>query len=1044
MDKKIIRKRTEEVINTNAIITDTADFLATHVPFKELKFCKSGISNDISNKYSEEELFNDFILNNMDKHNFIIVQGDNGSGKSHFIRWLKYKYDNELENSNEVSILIERDNNTLQATIKQLLNNKIIQELIGKDEIQKLISVESNVTNDNFLTMIALNFASKVLDEQDLDCVLNSRKRKSLYAFLSNEIVLRNLLLCKNGPIYRIGRKISNKEDGVNLKEDARFLYNDFNFSITSKLMKELHDEEAERKVISFAEDLIDNTRDIRNTICEYLNSKLENVIQDSIRLNSSDLKNMIDKIRVELKKRGKNLTLFIEDITSFTGVDKALIENIIRENSEENGLCRLFSIVGITNGYYQASLPDNLKDRITGRIIIDKDSIFGDEESLLEIASRYINAIYLSKDEINNWISKGAIESDLPLAKPTKWWSIYKDKEERKFNLYPLNKQAIINLYSMLDIQTPRRFINEIISPIFMKFTDEKSKFPQSIDELSGFIRIPEFRNPLYIQDIDREINDISRERTKSLLRIWGNGTIDSEIRDDGNKYIGGLPEEIFDEFEVTKISGRKINTKSNIVKSLSIDSNNVSNQKDILDKDILDKEINIKPLTNEISKEEKEFNMFKEDLDEWISGKSVLRAHSKIRDYIIAFIKEAIYWDMEGVSSYLVEEVIIKNNIVIENQNSQNGLSSSSFIIERNEENYYFIIALIQYYIIGKKKWNYNDGVYGILTVTNWIEKNKNRIIKYVKSCNSEEYDIYKYVLLNKYYFQSMIIEKSIKKIDEYNKYITILDKSLDIDNDKLIEILGEDFNNIKVRENLIKENNDFIIKFYNCKQGDVDINKTEVYYFDAKEIVERIESLNKHKWIINEELNIDNEKICSKLLIPLDLYKSFTSKKLNDIVNSRYLEVMKIVNEYKSIIGNEENIDEIRYEVNRLYKIMTNSNIYHDSNLSNKFEELFVRNYIANKIVKILEDGLQGDIIDKIDRLKHTMTKKINEYLIAIKQISKMVDEMYVNNRISEDLLNNQTSLNDKKDEFKNEIIEIRNELIKVNGSDENATK
>ena len=212
MDKKIIRKRTEEVINTNAIITSTTDFLATHVPFKELKFCNSGISNDISNKYSEEELFNDFILNNMDKHNFIVIQGDNGSGKSHFIRWLKYKYDNELRDSNEVSILIERNNNTLQATIKQLLSNETIQELIGKEELQKLITVDSNLTNNNFLTMIALNFASKVLDEEDLDCILNSRKRKSLYAFLSNEVVLRNLILCKNGPIYRIGKKISNKE----------------------------------------------------------------------------------------------------------------------------------------------------------------------------------------------------------------------------------------------------------------------------------------------------------------------------------------------------------------------------------------------------------------------------------------------------------------------------------------------------------------------------------------------------------------------------------------------------------------------------------------------------------------------------------------------------------------------------------------------------------------------------------------------------------------------------------------------------------------
>lgn len=1042
MDKKIIRQRIEEVINTNAIITDKTDFLATHVPFKELKFCKSGISNDISNKYSEEELFNDFIVNNIDKHNFIVVQGDNGSGKSHFIRWLKYKYDNELRNSNEVSILIERDNNTLQATIKQLLDNEIIQELIGKEELQKLTAVESNVTNDNFLTMIALNFASKVLDEQDLDCILNSRKRKSLYAFLSNEVVLRNLLLCKNGPIYRIGKKISNNDDGVNLKEDARFVCDDFKFSITSKLMKELHEEEAERKVINFAEDLVDDNRNIRNIVSDYLNSKLENVIQDSIRLNSSDLKNMIDKIRVELKKKGKNLTLFIEDITSFTGVDKALIENIIREHNEENGLCRLFSIVGITNGYYQASLPDNLKDRITGRIIIDKDSIFGDEEALLDIASRYINAIYLTKDEINNWINRGAIETELPLAKPTRWWCVYSDREGREFNLYPLNKQAIINLYSMLKIQTPRMFINEIIKPIFMKFTEEKSQFPQPVDELSGYIRIPELKNPLYIQDIDNAINDASKERTKALLRIWGNGTIDTQESKEGIKYIGGVPETIFDEFSVPKISGRKINTQLNTTNNLITNTNPIQNDTQI--REDYKKEIYIKPVVNEISKEEKEFNTIKEDLDEWIAGKSLLRAHSKIRDYIVGFIKEAIYWEMEDVSSYLVAEAITKNNIVIENQNSMNGLSTSSFSIEKNEENYYFIIALIQYHIIGKKKWNYSDAIDGILTVTKWIEKNKARIINYVKSCNAEEHDIYKYALLNKYYFQAMCIEKSIKKLELYDEYTAIIDSNINLNNYKLNQILGKDFNEVKIRESLIKENNDFILKFYNCKQGDVDINKTDIYYFDAKEIIKRIEYLNNNNWQVNEKLVIDKNKIVDKWIIPLNLYQSFISNKLVNIVNSRYSETILIVNEYKSIIGNEDDIDEIKYEVNKLYRIMKNSNIYHDSVLSNNFERLFIQNYVANKIIKILEDGLQKDIIEKIDRLKHDMIKSINEYLVVIKDISKMVDKIYVNNKNSDDLLQNQHNLTNKKDEFKNEIIEIRSQLVKVNGGDINVIK
>ena len=49
-----------------------------------------------------------------------------------------------------------------------------------------------------------------------------------------------------------------------------------------------------------------------------------------------------------------KDILLFIEDITAFTGIDKGVIESLIIEHREENGLCRLFSMIGVTTGYYQ------------------------------------------------------------------------------------------------------------------------------------------------------------------------------------------------------------------------------------------------------------------------------------------------------------------------------------------------------------------------------------------------------------------------------------------------------------------------------------------------------------------------------------------------------------------------------------------------------------------------------------------------------------------------------------------------------------------
>ena len=52
-----------------------------------------------------------------------------------------------------------------------------------------------------------------------------------------------------------------------------------------------------------------------------------------------------------------------------------------------------------ITDGYYD-SFRDNFKDRVTKQIKVTEQS-FGDDEFLLELAARYLNAIYCSRDAV-------------------------------------------------------------------------------------------------------------------------------------------------------------------------------------------------------------------------------------------------------------------------------------------------------------------------------------------------------------------------------------------------------------------------------------------------------------------------------------------------------------------------------------------------------------------------------------------------------------------------------------------------------------------
>lgn len=118
--------------------------------------------------------------------------------------------------------------------------------------------------------------------------------------------------------------------------------------------------------------------------------------------------------MRKSLYKDGKNLTIFIEDFTSFSIVESKLITALSVENGGKyNDLCRVTSVIGITDGYYD-SFRDNFKDRVTKQIKVTEQS-YGGDDFLLEMAARYINAIYSSTDAVKDWY-KG---------KPKGQWSV-------------------------------------------------------------------------------------------------------------------------------------------------------------------------------------------------------------------------------------------------------------------------------------------------------------------------------------------------------------------------------------------------------------------------------------------------------------------------------------------------------------------------------------------------------------------------------------------------------------------------------------------
>lgn len=1034
-NKKYLRNRTEEVIKKSAIVSSLDDFLITHVPFKELKYCPSGIDDSITKKYSEEQLYNEFILTNRTNHNLIVVQGNNGSGKSHFIRWLKYKYDNELRDKSEISILIERNYNTLQGTIEQLLSNDIIKKFVSKEQLDKLNEAGKNISTEKFLTIMNFTFVAEIMREEDEECKLNSLKRRKLASFLKNELVMDELMLKSKGPIKRIAQKLStDSKEGKVVDDDIRFKEEDFELDL-GEFVEKLRETGAEKDAVRCAEDLAENRRGFRKDVVDYLNSKLDDVIQSIIKLNSQDLNNMLFNIRRELYKVGKNLTLFIEDITSFTGIDRAIIENLIIEHTTENEICRLFSVVGITGAYYQGNFPDNLKDRVTSRIVIDEQSIFGDENSILDIAARYINAINLDRDEIRKWVIKGASEQELPIVPSKVKWATYIDNEDRRFNIYPFNKNAIVNLYNQLQTKTPRMVISHIILPVFMKFTSEESLFPQGISELEGVLLIPEFKDNFTELKINEQLEGEERERFKSLIRIWGDSTLN--VYDDGkHKRLGGIDDAIFKEFNIPMINGDNVTSKEIYKKNIEKEIND--EKKDVS----LDNNENAKvTIRVEPKKEIKniEYENIIQDLNSWFKNKTPLKSHSRIRDYIVVYLKDSIYWEMEDLSQLSSLTTISKNVVMIEDQLARALLEDNCIYFERSEENYYFFMALVDYNLLGKRKWNFEGASERIILLSTWNENNKEKIISSIKRINGENFDIYSYALINNYYINTVCNTDNCNNTDIYCGLLT---KEIDTNSETARKILDLDISKLNHYKEDVKENKELVLRYYNCKLGDADITKTNSFYLDAAKIISKIEGLKLNDWDINSDDTVQNLSGTAEAIY--NLYSTFIKKEMKDLVDSKISKVLNNIKEFRMVTGYDEDYRKTMLAIKEFYKAMKLANISYNQSTYSLFEEKLLKKPNVNNILKQLEMIKDNCLIDKIKLLSKNyliVTTKLKE---LVKEMEKTVNAQYQSKKLSNNYNEIQNELTITKDKVFTTLNSIINEIDEVNGGDMDAIK
>lgn len=785
MDRIIASERIASVIKPDSITVLQGDFLATHVALDKLylldKFEPNSSEKSFSERknYSEEEIYKQYICNPENRHQFIAVYGKSGTGKSHLIRWFETRFEQEKP-ENEVILFIRRSDNTLKGTIRQLLEKPEVQEIANREVYERLVRASASVDEEKLKDMIYHNFIIEIAhDDSSHSVELTNVKRKRLEALLNNE-VMHSRLMESNGPIDRMYSKVAETTKLVDRDTVAEFRAEDF--YISADFYEEMLSAGADRKSEQMARELMADESGPEEAVklAAYLNQFVNDVIQRCAGIEPGDFRQIFQDIRKELYRLGKNLTLFIEDVTSFTGVDDALLDALIVEHTgmnEGEHLCRISSIVGTTNDYLQNNFRDNHKDRITKCVYIPTDAM--SEAGLFEFVGRYLNVMSLPESVVSDWAKNQARPEDYPVheVKEGTAWEVVEIADGKKLCLYPFTKNSIRYLYNedlREGFRTPRYIIRDLIEPVVTDILNNPMAFPSGKYTIGGV-------NQNLLIAVDRQITDeIQKKRLIAFLCIWGNGQPD-QYTENGVTYISGIRKEILEELNLPVITFTEVSAPKREATTEGESKKRTA---------ALPEKKEPETATSVTAEIQEKVGAATDALMQWSGGRKidisanvgisgVLRA--AVED-MNAFLFSAIDWQAEGISMDHVNKVkkSAVKIIALENQTKGMGL----YYMPANIESVIVIGAFVRWRQYGKSSWNYEpDADCDAYFVTSWAHKIHRTFVDLVRAETKEKVpyidaammtEIYRMILCGEVQGQTLrsfsmqtLLESSCKKV-------------------------------------------------------------------------------------------------------------------------------------------------------------------------------------------------------------------------------------------------------------------------------------
>lgn len=542
-----------ECITPEAENPSDAVFLAVH---QEMQFVRRSFHTNQAEKKSQNQLLHEFLRNEPSRRVILPILGESGIGKSHLVRWLKVQLRQREDRDKRHVILIPKSS-SLKSVLGRILDGlegpryqEIRNQLKAAREQMDDIGAKQRIRAE-LLTAIERNHAiaserkeksretGGELSKQDQLWIGHGDHRAlpSLLKDPATEILFMQGTTSRAGIISELARHLTKDTSEA---DSPRRQFENQDFLIPNELANEI--KEAGPIAGRYLDKLqrTTSTKQLEEAV-ELLNGIVDDAIAPLATPADTSLSDLFYEVRRELLADGRELVLLVEDFAVLAGVQRALLDAILREGQTggKSEACTIRTALAVTDGYFFSANLETVQTRAVHGWWIES----GEDEAQDDITNQIGNfvAAYLNAARIGAKQLEKHYEDSANVGKkaPNAMEYIALDSDEigllanfgqsaDEYSLFPFNQSAICTIadWRLRDQQGrlkfhPRSVINEIILSVVK---DTRISFERGVFPPEMFLGYPKTRISADLEtEVSRKESDPQRrDQYLYLLHFW------------------------------------------------------------------------------------------------------------------------------------------------------------------------------------------------------------------------------------------------------------------------------------------------------------------------------------------------------------------------------------------------------------------------------------------------------------------------------------------------------------------------------------------